>query len=1253
MVDSTTDQSMPSQEAEQTIVEDHIALIYESPEERLSVITPLIKVGLEKGELCLYISNDENSQDIVEALNAENIDVDKAITNGSLILTDKKEVYFKLGRFDPDWTIRVIRNMAELAKTYGFTAMRIITEMTWTQEKVPGVENWPFYEAKMNTLNTGISVRIICQYDRRIFSPEALIAAVKTHPKIVSQGEISNNPFYLPAERLLGNNYMDVDLENMLESIRFANRSSVELQGTRASIEQLNRQVAAQTAARQELETALGESQKRFNEFAGRTSDWAWELGSDGKYSYSSPRVRDILGLEPDEVLGRTPCDLVTKEETERVSAILKRAVAQRMPITALEKMILHRDGHPVYLEMNGTPTFDRSGAFTGFRGIDRDVTGRRASKQAIDESRRKAEASVVEVQTRDNRIQALEHDITVLQEAQAERDAALASMQESLRSSQQDLVRAGEDLDKLRVVLQAKEDEATSAKAELDAKRSEIEEKSAALTALQQSVQDKENELVAVRSSLDEEKAAKATVETSLAEHAQTIERLQGELQGEKDALSAKAEELAQAQEQVRQLGDDLQRRHADLEEAGRSAAGLQEALRSKEQELSVRSTEMEALQGDVRQYEEDLGKLRSELTAKEADLAEAIALAEGIKADAAIRDEELQQAKEKIEQLGKEKEDLTAAVQERDARIGEMKANEESITAQSNAWNEQLADVKANLSMKELAIGSGQAMIEQLKADLAARQGDLATVKEDLRKAELELDEKRGLISELQANVRGREAELADLRTSMQEVQAGLSAGRAMLEEKESELAKAAESLAESEDRCRAFFGQTGVGVARVDLEGHLLEANPKFYSIVGYEPGEIIGRSFRDVTHRDDLVESALMYQRLAAGEAATVSGMKRYLRKLGEVVWVNISMSVVNGPHGLPRYLMAVVDDRTDQMLAERIIQDSEDKEAKTDAYLAEVGDNIARYRSALLGLPTPAAILGTDDRIVLANPAMERRMGAADLGGRPLSEVWPGASPGEARTVTVDGQEVELVPSALTVGGEALGTLITMRETAPPAVPAAAPVQQKPVKISQDLAHDLNDSLTVIMGSVSLAKEYVIPEGRMYNKLKQIESASATARDLAVRLMTPSKNGPEQATEGQAATLLKGWGKILLMDDEESILESTGDLLRYLGYSVEVARDGEEALSISREALRSNQPFDLAILDLAIASGMGGKEACQKLREENPKLKLILTSGFSADPALADPAANGFDAAIPKPYAAERLSRLILDVLSKK
>ncbi len=124
----------------------------------------------------------------------------------------------------------------------------------------------------------------------------------------------------------------------------------------------------------------------------------------------------------------------------------------------------------------------------------------------------------------------------------------------------------------------------------------------------------------------------------------------------------------------------------------------------------------------------------------------------------------------------------------------------------------------------------------------------------------------------------------------------------------------------------------------------------------------------------------------------------------------------------------------------------------------------------------------------------------------------------------------------------------------------------------------------------------------------------------------------------------------GQGKILVMDDEMMIRELAGEILEYLGYTVEFAGDGAEAVAAYREALDSQQPFDAVILDLTVRGGMGGKETIRKLVEIDPDVKAIVSSGYSDDPGLTDFKQHGFSGAVAKPYSLEELGGKLSVVL---
>jgi two-component system, cell cycle sensor histidine kinase and response regulator CckA len=106
-----------------------------------------------------------------------------------------------------------------------------------------------------------------------------------------------------------------------------------------------------------------------------------------GCYTYVSPKVKDLLGHDPAEVLGKTPLDLMTPEEARRVAPIFEQAVAEKAPIEQLITVIRHKQGRVVILETTGVPFCDEEGRLAGYRGIGRDITSRHHAEAALQES--------------------------------------------------------------------------------------------------------------------------------------------------------------------------------------------------------------------------------------------------------------------------------------------------------------------------------------------------------------------------------------------------------------------------------------------------------------------------------------------------------------------------------------------------------------------------------------------------------------------------------------------------------------------------------------------------------------------------------------------------------------------------------------------------------------------------------------------------------------------------------------------------
>ncbi len=117
-------------------------------------------------------------------------------------------------------------------------------------------------------------------------------------------------------------------------------------------------------------------------------------------------------------------------------------------------------------------------------------------------------------------------------------------------------------------------------------------------------------------------------------------------------------------------------------------------------------------------------------------------------------------------------------------------------------------------------------------------------------------------------------------------------------------------------------------------------------------------------------------------------------------------------------------------------------------------------------------------------------------------------------------------------------------------------------------------------------------------------------------------------------------------KILLMDDEEMLRKLVQEMLNRLGYEVQTARDGAEAVRLYQTQKTTGTPFDVVILDLTIKDGMGGVDTLKKLKAIDSEVKAVVSSGYFDDPVMSDFRAYGFCDAIPKPYQVAELKSVL-------
>ncbi|MBU1964739.1 MAG: PAS domain S-box protein [Proteobacteria bacterium] len=132
---------------------------------------------------------------------------------------------------------------------------------------------------------------------------------------------------------------------------------------------------------------ALRESEGRFRDVVNNTGDWIWEVDKEGRYTYSSPVVKQVVGYEDKEVLGKHFYDFFHPDERDELKNAVFELFKQKKPLKDFINRNVHKDGHVVILEISGVPLLDDSGNLVGYRGIDRDITPRKEAEEKLKET--------------------------------------------------------------------------------------------------------------------------------------------------------------------------------------------------------------------------------------------------------------------------------------------------------------------------------------------------------------------------------------------------------------------------------------------------------------------------------------------------------------------------------------------------------------------------------------------------------------------------------------------------------------------------------------------------------------------------------------------------------------------------------------------------------------------------------------------------------------------------------------------------
>src|SRR5438874_5457987 len=359
---------------EQLSPHDHLCSIYENPQEHYAVAIPFIRIGLDRGEKCIYIADDGTVGDVRQAMQSEGIDVERATASKALVLATKEQAYLEHGSFHPDWMFTFWKEATQLAMSEGFSALRATGETEWVLRGGRGLERWMEYESRLTHTLSESNCSALCQYNRRLFPPELILDVIRTHPMVVYGSTVCRNLYYVPANEFLGTNQTAREVERLLTNIR--ERARVE--------EVLREQLTERRRAEEELrrsEAYLAEGQR-----ISHTGSWGWNVAT-GELFWSQEHFR-IFGFDSETAKPSYPMFLEKIHPKDRplVEQTVDRAVRERSDLE-IDYQIVLTDGSTKYLQSLGHPVIRESGDLVEFIGTVMDVTERKRAEGALREA--------------------------------------------------------------------------------------------------------------------------------------------------------------------------------------------------------------------------------------------------------------------------------------------------------------------------------------------------------------------------------------------------------------------------------------------------------------------------------------------------------------------------------------------------------------------------------------------------------------------------------------------------------------------------------------------------------------------------------------------------------------------------------------------------------------------------------------------------------------------------------------------------
>ena len=542
-----------------------------------------------------------------------------------------------------------------------------------------------------------------------------------------------------------------------------------------------------------------------------------------------------------------------------------------------------------------------------------------------------------------------------------------------------------------------------------------------------------------------------------------------------------------------------------------------------------------------------------------------------------------------------------------------------------------------------------------------------------------------------------KGRD-EISQLTKSFQEMSENLAATYQDLNEHLAEIKKSQNELSAEKERLAITLRSIGDGVITTDPEGKITLLNKVAEELTGWSQEEATGQPVDKVFHvvteeQDSETAYISILKFLYAGPRSDFGNQTRLISRKGDERIISVSGAPIFGADERTIGIILVFHDITESVtMQEELIKAY--KLESVGILAGGIAHDFNNLLTGILGNISLAKIIAANDKELVPklDAAEKASLRAKDLtkqlltfskGGEPVKNLISLKKViGEAASFALagsnckcdcqtasdlwsveadEGQISQVLHNLIINAGQAMpvgGSISVVAKNVDvneqdnlllePGRYVKISVQDRGIGIDRESLSKIFDPYytTKKEGSgLGLASAYSI----IAKHFGQITVESEKGKGSIFSFYLPASKKKAKATEWQKKNLNIGFGRVLVVDDEEIVKDVTGMMLVSLGYRVDFADDGEEAIAMYMQKMDEGNRYDLVIMDLTIPGGMGGKEAIQILKREDPEILAIVSSGYANDPVMANFQKYGFSAVISKPFSIDELSKTLSEL----